>query len=620
MMEFFKSRMFNAVWILAASVIWAAHVATGFLNSMISANSGRRSAILSMLNDVTEALLVRPLGTFVAATVIVSTGAISAWLLVRGHLRKDLRPKSTPDETYEPLTEQRLARITSMHSRTAQAAPIIETNKALEPTDEQKIAIEHVRSRIAASDARDGNLFATDDAYSIQLATELVMGDPPPKGSTAYSLLYGDDNTGFEKRSALPKAIKNAAFQAVLFKQHMPPRFDATSRSWFGGLPLVEPSFVWPQTQYADKPNKPLSFVMQIDCAEIPESALLGLMPDHGMLQFFVDMDWGNGFGQKVLWCGSDASLLQQAIEPADLQPVYGEETQYFRKWHAKTIEPENYLERTLPRWTFHPMAISIPKDHYDEDDEDGEPIYVWKEEALAAIAWDKQGDTEAIYKKQDHYNEQRQIVRPFPTFPHNWRAVQICAGLMLERRIDKYAIVDGKKLYDLPADQQTQIISSIEREAEDWFAVAAAQKPFDSLKLEESDIFWTWFAGYPEISLYFIQEAVTMAIEDTVSESPETAAQIPAEALHLLRNRHVLVQKSANGFTNFTPARMLAPPCAVQFVQSEMALEHILLLQLSANEGLGQHLGEGVLQFWIKPEDLEARRFDQVLLTAEAY
>jgi hypothetical protein len=39
-----------------------------------------------------------------------------------------------------------------------------------------------------------------------------------------------------------------------------------------------------------------------------------------------------------------------------------------------------------------------------------------------------------------------------------------------------------------------------------------------------------------------------------------------------------------------------------------------------SLPSGLGHHFGEGVYQFWITPEDLKARRFDKVELSADAY
>ena len=66
------------------------------------------------------------------------------------------------------------------------------------------------------------------------------------------------------------------------------------------------------------------------------------------------------------------------------------------------------------------------------------------------------------------------------------------------------------------------------------------------------------------------------------------------------------------------TSDRMLAPPVDVQGYQWDRATTHLLLLELSSNAG--HEFGEGIYQFWITPDDLRARRFDKVELTADAY
>jgi hypothetical protein len=57
-----------------------------------------------------------------------------------------------------------------------------------------------------------------------------------------------------------------------------------------------------------------------------------------------------------------------------------------------------------------------------------------------------------------------------------------------------------------------------------------------------------------------------------------------------------------------------------VQGDQEETARTHLLLLELSSNDGLGHYFGEGVYQFWITPADLRSRRFERVRLTTSAY
>ena len=54
--------------------------------------------------------------------------------------------------------------------------------------------------------------------------------------------------------------------------------------------------------------------------------------------------------------------------------------------------------------------------------------------------------------------------------------------------------------------------------------------------------------------------------------------------------------------------------------MRSAAAKTHLLLLELSSNEGLGHHFGEGVYQSWMTPDDLKAPRFDKEELTSDAY
>ena len=76
---------------------------------------------------------------------------------------------------------------------------------------------------------------------------------------------------------------------------------------------------------------------------------------------------------------------------------------------------------------------------------------------------------------------------------------------------------------------------------------------------------------------------------------------------------------RTERGFHIHTPDRMLAAPSDVEGNQWERAQTHLLLLELSSNEGLGHYFGEGVYQLWITPEDLKAGRFDKVILSADA-
>lgn len=77
------ARWFYPFWALAAFWVWAAHIATGFLNGLIAARSGRRSAIVGWLDGVTQQLLVGPLGRPLAVALLIVAGAAAAFGLYR---------------------------------------------------------------------------------------------------------------------------------------------------------------------------------------------------------------------------------------------------------------------------------------------------------------------------------------------------------------------------------------------------------------------------------------------------------------------------------------------------------------------------------------------------------
>jgi len=65
----------------------------------------------------------------------------------------------------------------------------------------------------------------------------------------------------------------------------------------------------------------------------------------------------------------------------------------------------------------------------------------------------------------------------------------------------------------------------------------------------------------------------------------------------------------------------MLGEGEVVQVAADEMKDRYLLLLQLGPDPALNWTVGEmGPLQYWITPEDLAAKRFENTVLTIEAY
>lgn len=210
---------------------------------------------------------------------------------------------------------------------------------------------------------------------------------------------------------------------------------------------------------------------------------------------------------------------------------------------------------------------------------------------------------------------------KPYATYPQDWRTIQIGAGLLLGdvNRELRYA-KSSYRMRAMTAEDIQAMSDRIGVEARQWLAQAAEHAPFAATPEPTRDAFWSWLESWRDFSAAVIKQAGRLSIEASLAESAEAAGRIPREAIASIEANHALAARTASGIFAATPDRMLAPPSYVQGNEEETAGTHLLLLELSSNEGFGHHFGEGVYQFWILPNDLRGRCFDRVMLTTTAY
>ncbi|MDZ4867620.1 MAG: DUF1963 domain-containing protein, partial [Alphaproteobacteria bacterium] len=80
-----------------------------------------------------------------------------------------------------------------------------------------------------------------------------------------------------------------------MLRRQIPIRAESP-RSWIGGRPMMPAHVEWPRSISAEHPKKgerPLHFVAQIACADLPANLWAGLGPRHGWLLLFVDPNQG---------------------------------------------------------------------------------------------------------------------------------------------------------------------------------------------------------------------------------------------------------------------------------------------------------------------------------------
>jgi hypothetical protein len=115
-----------------------------------------------------------------------------------------------------------------------------------------------------------------------------------------------------------------------------------------------------------------------------------------------------------------------------------------------------------------------------------------------------------------------------------------------------------------------------------------------------------------------------TAAIEGAESAlaDPDGRRQLPDTVVEALRYRHnVLREPRFSEDGEYAQHQMLGRGDVIQVAADDMAAEHILLLQLRPDDGLGWLMGDyGAMQYWIHPADLAARRFENTVLTFESH
>jgi hypothetical protein len=111
---------------------------------------------------------------------------------------------------------------------------------------------------------------------------------------------------------------------SVVLRRQVPPRSEAP-RSWLGGLPMMPAHVAWPRSisaEFPERGERPLHFLAQIACADLPAELWGGLGPRRGWLLFFIDPNQYQPEGPDALRVVHIESLGSERAAPADLGPV----------------------------------------------------------------------------------------------------------------------------------------------------------------------------------------------------------------------------------------------------------------------------------------------------------
>jgi uncharacterized protein YwqG len=170
----------------------------------------------------------------------------------------------------------------------------------------------------------------------------------------------------FGTAPALPVATKAAGDAAsavtetvtVVLRRQIPLRFGEAPRSWLGGLPMLPDAVGWPRSVSSEHPERgerPLHFVAQICCADLPSELWGGLGPRHGWLLLFIDPNQGVPEEADAFRVLHTETLGRERPPPPDLGPVHDG---VYTAWDFGHCGGDALVPRLWRRWPVDVVAM----------------------------------------------------------------------------------------------------------------------------------------------------------------------------------------------------------------------------------------------------------------------
>jgi len=438
------------------------------------------------------------------------------------------------------------------------------------------------------------------------------------------------------------RQLEADAAEGFGLRRVMPPAEPGLS--YLGGAPRLPAGLDWPRT--AD--GRGLSFLGQIHLPELPAAACRSLLPASGTLFFFVNSgDELTGVdeagGAAVLQAEDDLRAVPPRDPPAHVMAAHGEEAHYALPW-LSDIGPVPEAPKLFPRWPVELRALrTYPHRYHGPAKLDGGAL-----DAYGEMAFDKQWDAfEAAFgpaPARDLSDGWAQELRwPDPAWPPAWIHVQVLAAQLADRARQgrRRAEADSKTGRDRGAKARLPAYAALEAAAGGWWRRAAAS-PFTPVPQADRDALRAWLAALDAYELKgFLQRFAAPARTERLPDfAPRdlndllrraavaggdaclgygAAALLPAETVERLAPRHAPAHR-AGSMRQMRRHQLLGLPREVQNAAEDFA-DHVLLAQFDYDDAMFWHWGDvGVIQFWIRPEDLAARRFERAVASFEGH
>lgn len=441
--------------------------------------------------------------------------------------------------------------------------------------------------------------------------------------------------------------------------------------SFYGGVPIGPTSMAWPR---GPGDGRPLTFLMQLEAVALAKQDATGLLPGDGILYLFSSLRWGDEMVFQFVHQSGDPTGWGSLPIPDDLPHAWGDEAAYASPFVSSHV-PINQQRppRLQPHWPFAPIAI----DYRASDEDEGDGPQFWGSDAAIQEKLIRVQDPQGRLVPKP-VAPTTAFARPFAAFPHDWAAVRVVAAAALPNK----RVQDWKwKKFAPDADEADRdaIIAASRDEALALYREAIEHPLGQAIPQVVSDAVWSRIRTLQILLLPF-DGTVETCVNVSLGLSSDGVAAIPAALIETGAQRHSLghawlreeyghefnkrtgaadaldqaeatwrqsrseedmkrIQairkdlsaayergKASGALAQVrqvwapTPNRMMGPPSYVQGNVAEYVEDRVLLLELTNSDSIGLKLGEGVLQFMIRPEDLLARQFERVEAVCSGY
>ena len=491
-----------------------------------------------------------------------------------------------------------------------------------------------------------------------------------PRGPWGPQPAPGDDK--------IREVLYRSADEAMMLRRVFPPRHDVTPKSYFGGVPRLPAGTPWPVSKAT---GLPMSFFAQIDLESLPAIQLRHLLPEKGSLAFFGVLSWSppeNEPSGAVIYVAPEDGPAIERPEPSDLIPLYDGEQSYYFKWLDSAPAPADLL-RSFPRWEVEPVVMrSYADEHpFDEGVIGGRYQQLWEEAQRAAVI-EAFGPPVRRYWPSNYTPGSRDIPPGYPLNLHHYGKIWFpddqwpYAGIFVEifAQLLRSALRSGglglepdgefsgtpvadeaveksrqewlnearaRRLQGVPAELAAATLAryrQVDQQTKQWLARGRAQR-FSRLSETDRQEFRSWCAAIGVTELYVQPEVKTHQNElfipkftnytadaffygiDQCLMRPDAIGLVPPHLFEVVRSRHSPV--ITNSLVGFTRHQLLGSPRTIEHAATQFRDTHRLLGQLDSDTGFNWMWADmGALQYWITHDDLAARRFDRVIMTAE--